>query len=85
MQLTHYKILGVSSTASDKEIWRAYDVARVSLPNGWLERLLVYLETGVSNGTLTEALSVLSDPVKRAKYDNWVADLSDYWCWLPPG
>lgn len=84
MQLTHYKILGITPTASDDEIRRAYDVAKTALPNGWVQRLVVSLETGVSNSTLDEALSVLLDPATRASYDKWVADLGDFWCWLPP-
>ena len=81
---THYTVLGISATASAVDVLQAYERAQASLPMRRLERLLVFLESGVTEGALSEARKVLLDPVARAKYDKILAEEANVWCWPPP-
>lgn len=70
---TYYEVLGVSSDATAEEIKRAYRKrARETHPDVALGNPIAAEQLFKGVG---EAYEVLSDPIKRTEYDNWLASL----------
>lgn len=70
--LDHYSLLRVSQNATASELEHAYRVATEHAAHGWKPRLVAKL-TGRTAGRLLQAYEELSNPERRASYDEYLA------------